>query len=114
LLYRGLYLYARMLGPFYRIVIRDKDENGRVMAVSSGFTVPAMGLMHCDSLEIFTRGSASMLERLTVSLDIFSYGSQHLLLAPEASAWASSGIRLDHTAVGVHGVLNSCCNLIAT
>lgn len=53
---RGLYLYARTLGPFYRIVIRDKDENGRVMAVSSGFTVPAMGLMHCDSLEIFTRG----------------------------------------------------------
>ena len=53
---RGLYLYARTLGPFYRIVIRDKDENGKVMAVSSGFTVPAMGLMHCDSLEIFTRG----------------------------------------------------------
>ena len=53
---RGLYLYARTLGPFYRIVIRDKDESGKVMAVSSGFTVPAMGLMHCDSLEIFTRG----------------------------------------------------------
>ena len=65
--YRGLYLYARTLGPFYRIVIRDKDENGRVMAVSSGFTVPAMGLMHCDSLEIFTRGSAPPPERLTLS-----------------------------------------------
>lgn len=31
------------------------------MAVSSGFTVPAMGLMHCDSLEIFTRGQASLI-----------------------------------------------------
>lgn len=47
---------ARTLGPFYRIVIRDRDEDGPIMAVSSGFTVPAMGLMHCDSLEIFTRG----------------------------------------------------------
>jgi hypothetical protein len=28
----------------------------QVLAVSSGFTVPAMGLMHCDSLQIFTRG----------------------------------------------------------
>ncbi|KAK9904887.1 hypothetical protein WJX75_004873 [Coccomyxa subellipsoidea] len=53
---RGLYLNARTLGPLYRIVIRDRDEEGPVLAVSSGFTVPAMGLMHCDSLQIFTRG----------------------------------------------------------
>ncbi|BDA49623.1 hypothetical protein COCOBI_14-2430 [Coccomyxa sp. Obi] len=53
---RGLYLNARTLGPMYRIVIRDRNEDGPILAVSSGFTVPAMGLMHCDSLQIFTRG----------------------------------------------------------
>lgn len=53
---RGLYLNARMLGPLYRILIRDRNEEGPILAVSSGFTVPAMGLMHCDSLQIFTRG----------------------------------------------------------
>ena len=57
---RGLALTLKTLGPFYRIVIRDAPggEPGAVLAVSSGFTVPAMGLMHCDSLEIFTRGCA--------------------------------------------------------
>ena len=56
---RGLSLTLKTLGPFYRIVIRDGApgaEPGAILAVSSGFTVPAMGLMHCDSLEIFTRG----------------------------------------------------------
>lgn len=60
--YRGLFLNARTLGPFYRIVIRDRDEEGPILAVSSGFTVPAMGLMHCDSLEIFTRGCGTTLK----------------------------------------------------
>ena len=57
---RGLALTLKTLGPFYRIVIRDAPggEPGAILAVSSGFTVPAMGLMHCDSLEIFTRGCA--------------------------------------------------------
>ena len=49
-------MLARTLGPFYRITIRDRDAEGQILAVSSGFTVPAMGLMHCDSLQIFTRG----------------------------------------------------------
>ena len=84
MLYRGLYLYARTLGPFYRIVIRDKDENGRVMAVSSGFTVPAMGLMHCDSLEIFTRGSAPPPERLTLSSTLSPAKIQRVLPAHKA------------------------------
>ncbi|KAK9838153.1 hypothetical protein WJX81_004628 [Elliptochloris bilobata] len=56
---RGLALTLKTLGPFYRVVIRDGAPGGVlgvVLAVSSGFTVPAMGLMHCDSLEIFTRG----------------------------------------------------------
>ena len=47
---------ASTLGPFYRITIRDRSAEGPILAVSSGFTVPAMGLMHCDSLQIFTRG----------------------------------------------------------
>ncbi len=60
---RGLYLNARTLGPMYRIVIRDRNEDGPILAVSFGFTVPAMGLMHCDSLQIFTRGWAPCSER---------------------------------------------------
>lgn len=29
---------------------------GRVLAVTSGFLVPPLRLMHCDTLQVFTRG----------------------------------------------------------
>ena len=31
-------------------------ERGQVLGVTSGFVVPLVGLMHCDTLQIFTRG----------------------------------------------------------
>ncbi|KAL4420811.1 hypothetical protein ABPG75_010467 [Micractinium tetrahymenae] len=78
---RGLEISVKTLGPFYRIVCRDAVErqpdvrrassleraaaeagegvggSGRVLAVTSGFLVPPpLGLMHCDTLQVFTRG----------------------------------------------------------
>ncbi|KAI3430689.1 hypothetical protein D9Q98_005278 [Chlorella vulgaris] len=80
---RGLELSIRTLGPFYRIVCRDAAPasrskgrrapssaeraaeeaaagvggSGRVLAVTSGFVVPQpVGLMHCDTLQVFTKG----------------------------------------------------------
>ncbi|GFR44528.1 hypothetical protein Agub_g5798 [Astrephomene gubernaculifera] len=53
---RGLSITVKELGPFYRIVCRDGDSTGRVVGVTSGFTAPLFGIMHCDMLQIFTRG----------------------------------------------------------
>lgn len=78
---RGLEISVKTLGPFYRIVCRDAQApaassrppssaeraaeeaaagvggRGRVLAVTSGFVVPApLGLMHCDTLQVFTQG----------------------------------------------------------
>ena len=79
-LFRNLEITLKTLGPFYRIVCRDAASNasasssssgrdsdgswsssegeGRVLAVTSGFVVPPPlgGLMHCDMLQVFTRG----------------------------------------------------------
>lgn len=65
---RGLVLVARTLGPFYSITMRDRSAEGPVLAVSQGFTIPAMGLMHCDSLQIFTRGCGLTLMQMPVAL----------------------------------------------
>jgi hypothetical protein len=70
---------AHTLGPFYRIEVRDRDEKGPVLAVSSGFTVPAMGLMHCDSLQIFTRGYVSQ-NFLMYSIHVHSDALQYVRL----------------------------------
>ncbi|KAL4451281.1 hypothetical protein ABPG77_009353 [Micractinium sp. CCAP 211/92] len=78
---RGLEISVKTLGPAYRIVCRDTTDRqpdrrrassmeraaaeagegvggtGRVLAVTSGFLVPPpLGLMHCDTLQVFTRG----------------------------------------------------------
>lgn len=53
---RNLSLGLKTLGPFYRIVCRDGDEDGKILAVTSGFIMPPLSLMHCDTLQIFTRG----------------------------------------------------------
>ena len=39
-------------------VARDAagDEGGRILGVTSGFLLTPLGLMHCDMLQIFTRG----------------------------------------------------------
>lgn len=73
---------VKSLGPFYRVVCRDATAlspaaagriptsaeiaaeeagagvggPGRVLAVTSGFVVPPLRLMHCDMLQVFTRG----------------------------------------------------------
>ena len=39
-------------------MIRDGDEKGPILAVTSGFTVQPLGLMHCDTLQIFTKGES--------------------------------------------------------
>lgn len=53
---RGLHLSASELGPFYRIVCRERDEDGPIVGLTTGFVAPAFGLMHCDTLQVFTRG----------------------------------------------------------
>ena len=77
---RGLDISLKTLGPAYRIVCRQieqpssiseerSDEGGRamgdgvkgdgakVLAVTSGFVVPPpFALMHCDMLQVFTKG----------------------------------------------------------
>ncbi|KXZ46136.1 hypothetical protein GPECTOR_46g205 [Gonium pectorale] len=44
------------LGPFYRIVCRDGDDQGSILGIANGFVAPLFGLMHCDTMQIFTRG----------------------------------------------------------
>jgi hypothetical protein len=54
---RGLSLYLRTLGPVYRVVCRDgSGEAGRILAVTTGFVAPPLGIMHCDTLQVFTAG----------------------------------------------------------
>ncbi|KAF5828350.1 hypothetical protein DUNSADRAFT_17749 [Dunaliella salina] len=52
----GLSISVKDLGPFYRIVCREGDEKGRILALTTGFVAPLFGLMHCDTLQVFTRG----------------------------------------------------------
>ena len=54
---RGLHLTVRQLGPAYRIVCRDGKSSSQqtILGVTSGFIVPMLGLMHCDTLQIFTK-----------------------------------------------------------
>ena len=37
-------------------VLAAGGEEGRVLGVTNGFVAPWFGLMHCDTLQIFTRG----------------------------------------------------------
>ena len=53
---RSLFLSLKTLGPFYSIVCRDTDEKGKIWGLTTGFTIPFLRLMHCDALQIFTRG----------------------------------------------------------
>lgn len=46
----------KTLGPAYRITCRDGGKGGQILAVTNGFVIPFLGLMHCDTLQIFTRG----------------------------------------------------------
>jgi hypothetical protein len=32
------------------------DENGPILGATDGFVAPAFGLMHCDTLQVFTKG----------------------------------------------------------
>jgi hypothetical protein len=51
-----MHLSLKTLGPFYRIVCRDQTSDGPILAVTTGFVAPLVGLMHCDTLQIFTQG----------------------------------------------------------
>eukprot|EP00775_Hariotina_reticulata_P011133 gene11133-11286_t len=53
---RGLHISLKTLGPGYRIICRDGGEGGKILGVTSGFVAPLFGLMHCDTLQIFTKG----------------------------------------------------------
>lgn len=55
MIHRGIDLYVRSLGPFYRVICRDISQDNQVLAVTTGFVAPFLGLMHCDTLQIFTR-----------------------------------------------------------
>ena len=50
-------LTLKALGPAYRIVCRDA-RSGKVLGVTSGFVVSPLRLMHCDALQVFTKGLA--------------------------------------------------------
>lgn len=39
-------------------MIRDGGESGSILAVTTGFTVQPLGLMHCDTLQIYTKGES--------------------------------------------------------
>lgn len=32
------------------------NEKGRLLALTTGFVAPVFGLMHCDTLQVFTKG----------------------------------------------------------
>lgn len=51
---RGMYLGLKTLGPVYRIVCRDGNSTGAVLATTSGFVLPTFKLMHCDTMQVFT------------------------------------------------------------
>eukprot|EP00879_Flechtneria_rotunda_P018131 GHRR01019013.1.p1 GENE.GHRR01019013.1~~GHRR01019013.1.p1 ORF type:complete len:156 (+),score=27.14 GHRR01019013.1:208-675(+) len=53
---RGLHITLKMLGPAYRIVCRDGGTKGPIVGVTAGFVAPLFGLMHCDMLQIVSRG----------------------------------------------------------
>lgn len=54
---RGTSITVKTLGPVYRIVCRDGNESGPILGVTNGFLLPPpLGLMHCDTLQIFTKG----------------------------------------------------------
>jgi hypothetical protein len=53
---RGVALAFSTLGPAYRVVARDGSAEGEILGVTSGFIIPFAGLMHCDTLRVFTRG----------------------------------------------------------
>lgn len=53
---RGVDISLKTLGPVYRITCREGDNNGKVIGATSGFIIPFVGLMHCDTLQIFTKG----------------------------------------------------------
>eukprot|EP00803_Ostreobium_quekettii_P000501 evm.model.scf_2159.1 EVM.evm.TU.scf_2159.1 scf_2159:12915-14681(-) len=50
---RGLCLYVRMLGLFFRVVCRQGNEDGDILGYTNGFVLPWMQYMHCDTLQVF-------------------------------------------------------------
>lgn len=53
---RGLHLSLEEFGLLYRIICREENETGKVLGMTNGFVAPLFGLMHCDTLQVFTRG----------------------------------------------------------
>ncbi|DBB07900.1 hypothetical protein WJX82_003406 [Trebouxia sp. C0006] len=51
---RGMHLRLQTLGPVYRIVCRDGDAAGPILAKTNGFVLPLLKLMHCDTMQVFT------------------------------------------------------------
>ncbi|KAL0028447.1 hypothetical protein WJX77_007127 [Trebouxia sp. C0004] len=51
---RGMHLRLQTLGPVYRIVCRDGDAAGPILATTNGFVLPLLKLMHCDTMQVFT------------------------------------------------------------
>lgn len=53
---RGLNISLKTLGPLYRIVCRAAEDETKIFAVTNGFVAPPFKLVHCDTLQVFTRG----------------------------------------------------------
>lgn len=55
---RGFYLNVRKWGFIYTVTCNDGGPDGKLVGISSGFTAAPFGLMHCDSLRVYTRDLA--------------------------------------------------------
>jgi hypothetical protein len=53
---KNIDLSLKTIGPFYRIVCRDTSSPDTILAMTNGFLMTPLRLMHCDTLQIFTRG----------------------------------------------------------
>eukprot|EP00892_Ulva_mutabilis_P003272 jgi/Ulvmu1/1316/UM011_0044.1 len=52
---RGISLTVKDLGPLYRISCR-RDSDGIILATTNGWINPLPRFMHCETLQVFTRG----------------------------------------------------------
>ncbi|GAB4820251.1 hypothetical protein N2152v2_007297 [Parachlorella kessleri] len=78
------------------------DEEGRVLGVTSGFLVPFLRLMHCDTLQIFTKGIKDVNHSRLVKyyrrfgfVPVREVTGDSLADLPHMLVWGGVGTRLD-------------------
>eukprot|EP01025_Chloroclados_australasicus_P003932 TRINITY_DN10939_c1_g1_i8.p3 TRINITY_DN10939_c1_g1~~TRINITY_DN10939_c1_g1_i8.p3 ORF type:complete len:238 (-),score=22.34 TRINITY_DN10939_c1_g1_i8:1414-2127(-) len=52
---KDLEIYVRRLGPFYRVICRDKVGDQQILALSTGFIIPFVNILHGERLEVLVR-----------------------------------------------------------